>query len=84
MLVEIACRDRQMSLIVQAGARRLVFRSDAPQGIAFTSYTPEVVDRVRCGPRNPAVPVVVRFRRTPDEADRDGEPVAVDFVAPEN
>ncbi len=84
MLVEIVCRDEQMSLIVQAGARRLVFRSDAPRDIAFTSYTPEIVARIQCGPRKPAVPVVVRFHRTPGEPERDGDPVAVDFVAPEN
>ena len=84
LLMEIVCRDQQMSIVVQAGPRRYVFRSGSPREIRFTSYTPEVVSRIQCGPRKPPVPVVVRYRKIEGESDNDGNPLAVDFVSPVN
>jgi hypothetical protein len=82
LLVEIICADKQMTLVVQAPERSFTFRSDSPDLIQFTSYTPEVVSQIKCGRRMPPSPVMVRYRKSGIDG-ADGEPLAVDFVEPE-
>jgi hypothetical protein len=82
LLVEILCIEKQMTLVVQAQDRTLSFRTDSPDLIQFTSYTPEVVAQIKCGRRTPPSAVMIRYRKS-DLEGSDGEPLAVDFVEPE-
>ncbi len=64
---------------VQSDRGLVNFHSSKPEQIQFLSYTSEVSDNIRCGPRDPGVPVTITYRESPGGAFA-GEPLVVEFV----
>jgi tetratricopeptide (TPR) repeat protein len=81
-LLEITCAQNQLTLVIEAENRVIRLQSGTPDRIRFTSFTPEIEGKIKCGRRNPPTPVRVRYvKGTAGQAD--GEPLAVDFLAPD-
>jgi tetratricopeptide (TPR) repeat protein len=82
-LLEIACAQNQLTLVIEAGSQVIRLQSGTPDRIRFTSFTPEIEGKIKCGRRNPPTPVRVRYVKG-SAAEADGEPLAVDFLAPDD
>jgi len=76
LLINLECTDG-LTLTVRADQATMRLHSSDPQKIQFLSYTTEVTDNIRCGTRNPGVPVTVTYRPTANGA---GEPLVVEFT----
>ena len=53
----------------------LDLHSAQPDKIQFLSYTSDVTNNIKCGPRNPGTPVTVTYR----PQSGGGEPLVVEF-----
>jgi hypothetical protein len=83
MLIEMACAQNQLTIVVEAGNQVIRLRSNTPDRIRFTSFTPEIEGQIKCGRRSPPTPVRVRYVKGSADGQADGEPLAVDFLAPD-
>ena len=73
-----------MTLTVKSGDRTVKLHTSAPELIQFITHTPDLSGEITCGPINPAKQVVVTYRTSTDaKSPFDGEPVAVEFVKPD-
>ncbi len=75
LLVNLDCSNG-LTLRVRADQGTLDFHSAQPDKIQFLSYTADVTDNVKCGPRNPGIPVSITYRPQPGGAP---EPLVVEF-----
>ncbi|MCA1636266.1 MAG: tetratricopeptide repeat protein [Acidobacteria bacterium] len=83
-LKSIECEDEGVVLLIEAGGRSLRLRAEAFNLVRFVTYTTAVKGRVACGARDPAVLVLVTYRRRKDgKTEFDGVPVAVEFIPQE-
>lgn len=84
LLTEILCNDKGLTLVINAGDRTLKLNTASPEQLKFVSYVQNENSQIGCGPIKPARQVVVTYR-TPTDAKSgfDGEPLAVEFVKPE-
>jgi hypothetical protein len=76
LLVNLECSDG-LTLTIRTDRATLQLHSADPQKIQFLSYTAEVTDNIKCGPRNPGTSVTVTYRPT---AEGRGEPLVVEFI----
>jgi len=84
LLTRIDCDDKGMTLTVKSGDRTVKLHTSAPERIQFITHTPDLSGEITCGPINPAKQVVVTYRTSTDaKSPFDGEPVAVEFVKPD-
>lgn len=84
LLMRIDCDDKGMTLTVKSGDRTVKLHTSAPERIQFITYTPDLSGEITCGPINPAKQVIVTYRGSTDaKSPFDGEPVAVEFVKPD-
>jgi hypothetical protein len=67
-----------LTLTVRADGKTLELHSAMPDTIQFLSYTADVSDNVKCGPRNPGTPVTVTYKPVPGGA---GEPLVIEFTS---
>ena len=80
-LKSIECAGEGFVLVVEAGGRLLRLHAEAFNIVRFVTYTTTVKGHVACGARDPAVPVLVTYRRKKDgKTEFDGVPVAVEFI----
>jgi tetratricopeptide (TPR) repeat protein len=80
MLIELACSDKGMTIIVKAGDRIFKLHTTSPERVQFLTFTPDVTKAIDCGKVNPAKPVLVTYRASTDASSPfDGEPIAVEF-----
>jgi tetratricopeptide (TPR) repeat protein len=84
LLTRIDCDDKGMTLTVKSGDRTVKLHTSAPERIQFITYTQDLSGEITCGPLNPAKQVIVTYRGSTDaKSPFDGEPIAVEFVKPE-
>jgi len=84
LLTEIQCSEKGMTLVIKDGERTLKFNTSPPERLEFIGYTPDVKESITCGKVNPAKLVVVTYRNSTDASSPfAGEPIAVEFVKPE-
>jgi hypothetical protein len=76
LLVNLDCSDG-LTLRVRTDRATIELHSADPQKIQFLSYTAQVTDNIKCGPRNPGTPVTVTYR--PAQSG-PGEPLVVEFL----
>ncbi len=76
LLVLLDCADG-LTLRVRADQNTVEFHSPQPDKIQFLSYTADVTDSIKCGPRNPGTPVTITFRSV--QGGR-GDPLVVEFL----
>jgi len=81
-LTRIDCDDASIKLTVKSEARIFVFHTTQPKQLFFVRYTSEIPTSITCGAVNPAKPVIVTYRASP-QSRFDGEPIGVEFVKPE-
>jgi hypothetical protein len=84
LLTEIQCSEKGITLVVKVGDRTLKFNTDAPERLQFVTYSQDTGGSIDCGKLNPPKAVVVTYRSSTDASKPfDGEPIAVEFVKPE-
>lgn len=84
LLTEITCDQKGMTLIVKGDDGTLKFNTSTPDRVQFVSFTEDVGSIITCGPIKPARQVVVTYRSSTDaKSPFSGEPLAVEFVKPE-
>jgi len=84
LLTEIQCSEKGLTLVVKDGERTLKFNTSAPERLQFITYTRDTNQSINCGKVNPAKSVVVTYRgSTEAKSPFVGEPIAVEFVKPE-
>jgi hypothetical protein len=66
-----------LTLTVRTAESTVQLHSSEPQKIQFLSYTSAVSDNIRCGPRNPSIPVTVTYRPVPGG---QGDPLVIEFL----
>ncbi|HYR85982.1 MAG TPA: hypothetical protein VE422_17980 [Terriglobia bacterium] len=76
LLILLDCANG-LTLRIRSDKGTIDLHSSQPDKIQFLSYTAEVTDNVRCGPRNPGTPVAVTYR---PGAAGGGEPLVVEFI----
>jgi tetratricopeptide (TPR) repeat protein len=75
LLMNMDCSNG-LTLRIRTDRTTTELHSSDPQKIQFLSYTAQVTDNIRCGPQNPAKPVVVTYRPVPGGS---GEPLVIEF-----
>lgn len=75
LLINLDCANG-LTLRVRTDRNTVELHSSEPQKIQFLSYTATVTDNVRCGSRDPGIPVTVTYR--PETGG--GEPLVVEFT----
>jgi thioredoxin-like negative regulator of GroEL len=75
LLINLDCADG-LTLRVRTDRATLELHSREPDKIQFLSYTADVTDNVKCGARNPGIPVTVTYRPVPGGL---GDPLVVEF-----
>jgi len=84
LLTEVQCSEKGMTIVIKDGARTLKFNTSAPDRVQFITHTQDVKESITCGKVNPAKSVIVTYRGSTDASSPfDGEPIAVEFVKPE-
>jgi len=76
LLINLDCSDG-LTLRVRTERNTLELHSSNPDKIQFLSYTADVGDNIKCGPRNPGTPVNVTYRPLPGAA---GDPLVIEFT----
>jgi tetratricopeptide (TPR) repeat protein len=76
LLILLECTNGLM-LRLRTDRNTVDFHSPEPDKIQFLSYTADVTDNIKCGPRNPGIPVSITYR--PVEGGR-GNPLVVEFT----
>jgi hypothetical protein len=74
-LINLDCSDG-LTLRVRTDRNTIDLHSSNPDKIQFLSYTADVGDNIKCGPRNPGTPVNVSYR----PASGGGEPLVIEFL----
>jgi tetratricopeptide (TPR) repeat protein len=75
LLVNLDCSNG-LTLRVRTDKGTLDLHSAQPDKIQFLSYTSDVTDNIKCGPRNPGTPVSVTYR---PQSSGSPEPLVVEF-----
>jgi tetratricopeptide (TPR) repeat protein len=75
LLINLDCSNG-LTLRVRTDKATLDFHSAQPEKIQFLSYTTDVTDNVKCGPRTPGIPVTITYR---PETPGTPEPLVVEF-----
>ena len=75
LLVNLDCSSG-LTLRVRTDSGTLDLHSAQPDKIQFLSYTSDVTNNIKCGPRNPGTPVTVTYR---PQGTAAGEPLVVEF-----
>jgi hypothetical protein len=75
-LVNMDCSNG-LTIRIRTDQATVDLHSSDPQKIQFLSYTAQVTDNIRCGPRNPGIPVVVTYR---PGSGGPGEPLVIEFL----
>lgn len=84
LLMQMDCNEKGITLTVKAGDRTLKLNTNRPDRVQFLSFVTDISAELNCGPLNPARHVVVTYRGSTDaKSGFDGEPIAVEFVKPE-
>ncbi len=84
LLTKMDCTAQGTTLYVTVDNRKLVFHTTTPQRLEFVSFTQGIGENITCEVFNPAKPVRIVYRSNTDaKAKFDGEPIAVEFVKPE-
>ena len=76
VLINMDCSDG-VTFRVRADGGTLDLHSPQPDKIQFLSYTADVAGNIKCGPRNPGIPVSVTYRSDPGGGR---EPLVVEFL----
>jgi tetratricopeptide (TPR) repeat protein len=76
LLIQLDCSNG-LTLRVRTDRTTLDLHSSEPEKIQFLSYTSEVTDNIKCGPRNPGTPVSVTYRPVQGGL---GDPLVVEFT----
>jgi len=66
-----------LTLRIRTDKGTIELHSSQPDKIQFLSYTADVTDNIKCGPRNPPAPVTVTYR---PGAGEPGEPLVIEFL----
>ena len=84
LLTKMDCTYKGTTLYVTVDNKKLVFYTTTPQRLEFVSFAPGVGENITCTVFNPAMPVRIVYRSNTDAKSKyDGEPLAVEFVKPE-
>jgi tetratricopeptide (TPR) repeat protein len=75
-LINMDCSNG-ITFRVRTGAGTADFHSAQPDKIQFLSYTTGVAGDIKCGPRNPGIPVSITYRADPGGAR---EPLVIEFL----
>jgi tetratricopeptide (TPR) repeat protein len=75
LLVNLECSDG-LTLRVRSDKGMIDLHSAQPDKIQFLSYTSDVTDNVKCGPRNPGIPVTITYQT---QTGALPEPLVVEF-----
>jgi hypothetical protein len=76
LLINLDCGDG-LTLRVRTDRNTIELHSSNPDKIQFLSYTADVTDNIKCGPRNPGTPVNVTYRPV---SGGMGEPLVLEFL----
>jgi len=76
LLINMDCSNG-LTIRIRTDRATIELHSSEPQRIQFLSYTTDVTDSVRCGPRNPGTPVTVTYRPVTGAL---GEPLVIEFI----
>jgi tetratricopeptide (TPR) repeat protein len=76
LLINLDCANG-LTLRVRTDGGTMDFHSSQPEKIQFLSYTADVTDNIKCGPRNPGMPVSITYQPKPDGGR---EPLVVEFT----
>jgi len=76
LLILLDCANG-LTLRIRSDKGTIDLHSPQPDKIQFLSYTADVTDNIKCGPRNPGTPVSVTYR---PGATGGGEPLVVEFI----
>lgn len=76
LLINLDCSNG-LSVRVRTDKATVELHSAAPDRIQFLSYTADVADNIKCGPRNPGTPVTVTYRPVPGGP---GDPLVIEFI----
>jgi tetratricopeptide (TPR) repeat protein len=76
LLINLDC-TKGLTLRVRTDSNTLDFHSPQPDKIQFLSYTADVTDNIKCGPRNPGTPVSITFQPV---QGAPGTPLVVEFL----
>jgi hypothetical protein len=76
LLINLDCANG-LTLRVRTDNNTINFHSSEPETIQFLSYTADVTDNIKCGPRNPGTPVSVTYRPV---SGGSGIPLVVEFL----
>jgi len=76
LLIMLDCANG-LTLRIRSDKGTIDLHSPQPDKIQFLSYTADVTDNIKCGPRNPGTPVSVTYR---PGATGGGEPLVVEFI----
>lgn len=81
ILTRIECRQHDVLLSFQIGARTLRLTSSKFEEVDFTTYTTDTSGEISCGPRQLAKPAIVIYRpATNSRARADGEVLSVSLI----
>ncbi len=85
LLTKMDCSEKGLTLYVMAGNETLLFHTARPDRLEFITFTQGVGEAIECKEFKPARPVRVIYRGNTDASSKyNGEPIAVEFVKPEN
>ena len=85
LLTKMECSPKGVTLYVTAGTEKLVFHTTRPERLEFTTFTSAVGESIECKTFTPPRPVRIIYRGNTDAQSKfNGEPMAVEFVKPDN
>ncbi len=85
MLTKMDCSAKGTTLYVTVGNEKKVFHTSTPDRLEFITFTQGVSESITCEVFNPAKLVRIVYRTNTDaKAKYDGEPIAVEFIKPED
>ena len=76
LLISLECTNG-LTLRVRTDRATVELHSSQPDKIQFLSYTADVSDNIRCGPRDPGIPVLITYRPVPGGP---GDPLVIEFI----
>jgi tetratricopeptide (TPR) repeat protein len=83
-LTRLDCTDKGVVLTIQAADRTLKFQAASLERVSFISSSPDVGAGITCEQLKKPLPVIITYRASTDAKSLfDGEPIAVEFVKPE-
>ena len=84
LLTKMDCTAKGTTLYVTVDNQKLVFHTTTPERLEFVTFTQGVGENIICEVFTPAKPVHIVYRSNTDAKSKyDGEPIAVEFVKPE-